>query len=171
MCETTNSEDEKTQSNESDGFKFAVTLLAALGTIIYTAFTYLQNTAVDIYWYAFICGLISVSVILVFGLLFYVFIRGYLMGVHNAKQEVLERLASRVYYITLSTFMFLLAFILLAFTWAYLKKFQSTPSIWVVVTVLIIIIFAVYLKKDQLKKLKILGPVFTRAQYSFPGDS
>jgi hypothetical protein len=74
---------EKQQSNETGGFRFAVTLLAAFGTLSYAGYNYLQNTPVDPYRYWFVCRLIAVAVILVLGLLFYILIKGYSMEVHD----------------------------------------------------------------------------------------
>jgi hypothetical protein len=47
---------EEQGENETGGFRFAVTLLVALGTIIYAVYTYLQKTPVDPFWYVFACG-------------------------------------------------------------------------------------------------------------------
>lgn len=140
MCGATSSEDEKTKSNESDGFKFAVTLLAASGTIIYTTYTYLQNNPIGIYWYALVCGLICVAAVLAFGLFLYIFIKGYLMEKYNDKQKGLEKLASSLYSITLLTSMILLLFILGAFACAYIKKFH--PSLVVIADVVFFIVIS-----------------------------
>lgn len=143
----------KTKSNESDGFKFAVTLLAASGTIIYTAYTYLQNNPVDIYWYALVCGLICVGVVCVFGLLLYIFIKAYSMEEYTGKKKISEKLAPSLYSMTLLTSISLLLFILGAFAWTYIKKFQ--PSFNVAIVVLFIVLFIVllylHLMKDKLK--------------------
>ena len=157
MCGATSSEDEKTKSNESDGFKFAVTLLAALGTIIYTTHTYLQNNPVGIYWYAFVCGLISVAAVLVFGLFLYILIKGYLMEKYDVKQKGLEKLAPILYSMTLLTFISLLVFILLAFAWAYIEKFQSTPrGVVVIIVVLFIVLLCLQYYKPKRWVLKVV---------------
>jgi len=89
---------EKPQSNETDGFKFAVTLLAAFGTISYTAYNYLQHTTVDISWYSFFCGIIAVALILIFGLLLYILVKGCAIEVRNhSKSEYLNKFASYIY--------------------------------------------------------------------------
>lgn len=152
MCGTTSSEDEKTKSNESDSFKFAVTLLAAFGTIIYTTYTYLQNNPLDIYWYVFVCGLLCVGVVCVFGLLLYIFIKAFLMEEYNGKQRGLEKLASSIYSITLLTSTRLLLFVVVAFALVYIEKFQSVLCVAVVVIgVLFIVLLCLHLIKDKPK--------------------
>jgi len=86
------------QSRETDGFKFAVVLLAALGSISYTTYDYLQYTAVDIYWYEFFCGIIAAGLILIFGLLLYIFIKGVSLEVLSLnRRENLEKWASHIF--------------------------------------------------------------------------
>ena len=41
---------EEPTENETGGLSFAVTLLAALGTILYAVYTYIQNTPIDPFW-------------------------------------------------------------------------------------------------------------------------
>lgn len=64
------------ENKKTDGLKFAVTLLAAFGTIIFTAYNYFQNTSVDIFWYASISGVIVVLIILSTLLIVYISIKG-----------------------------------------------------------------------------------------------
>ena len=164
MCGTTSSEDEKTKSNKSDSFKFAVTLLAAFGTIIYTTYTYLQNNPLDRYWYVFVCGLLCVGVVCVFGLLLYIFIKAFLMEEYNGKQKGLEKLASSIYSITLLTSTSLLLFVVVAFALVYIEKFQSTLCVAVVVIgVLFIVLLCLHLIKDKPKWKEITWWVVTVA--------
>ena len=84
---------------ETGGLSFAVTLLAALGTILYASYTYLQTPS-DSFWYFFICGLFSIAAILVFGLLLYILIKGYSIEVANhERKSCLNKRASVIYLI------------------------------------------------------------------------
>lgn len=122
MCEATSPDDEKPRSNETDGFKFAVTVLAAFGTIIYAAYTYLQNTPVDNNFYLLVSVLIPVSLILVAALLIYILIKGYSMEVRDTNQkERLEKRASYIYSMAFFVFTVLLTFITYIFILLYLK--------------------------------------------------
>jgi hypothetical protein len=46
---------EEPAENETGGLSFAITLLAALGTILYAVYTYAQNASIDPFWDFFIC--------------------------------------------------------------------------------------------------------------------
>ena len=47
MSEEQTENEKESQSNETGGLSFAVTLLAALGTILYAVYIYFQNTPVN----------------------------------------------------------------------------------------------------------------------------
>jgi hypothetical protein len=88
------------QAQETGGFKFAITLLAALGTGLYTVYNYLQNTSLDQDLYAYVFGFIPVTLMILF-LLCYIFIKGYSMEVKETNhKEYLDKLASGIYSIT-----------------------------------------------------------------------
>jgi len=100
------------------GFRFVVTLLASLGTILYAVYVYLQNTPVDALLHKLLCGFMATALILVFYLLFYLLIKGYLMELQsdsegkqdNSKlKERLTKIASQVYLISFFVFTVLLA--------------------------------------------------------------
>ncbi|RZB32280.1 MAG: hypothetical protein AEth_00603 [Candidatus Argoarchaeum ethanivorans] len=128
MTEKAENDGKNQHSSETNGFKFAVTLLAAFGTIFYTVYNYLQHTAVDIYWYKFLCGIISVTLILVVGLLLYILIMGWAMEVHSvlAKRKA-EGWASDIYLASFLAFVMLLVYILLTFV-AYRNGWISPKS-------------------------------------------
>lgn len=124
---------EKNQQKQgTDGFKFAITLLAALGTGLYTVYNYFQNTAVDSNFYAYVSGFIPVALILLF-LLGYIFIKGYSMEVHEiAHKEYLKKLASGIYSITFLMFLTLLTYILSVFILIF-WKIEPTFIIYAVI--------------------------------------
>jgi len=122
MSEEKPKNEQRPQSNETDGFRFAVTLLAALGTVIYSVYVYLQTTPIDPNWYAIICGFISVALILVGGFLLYILIKGYSLEVQNLTQkDYLPKLASSIYLLSFLMFIMLLAYLLCIFAVIILK--------------------------------------------------
>jgi len=111
---------EEHAGNETEGFRFAVTLLAALGTILYTVYNYLQNTPIDPFRDFFICGFFSIAVILVFGLLLYILIKGYAIEVEDPERKRrLNTRASIIYLIAFPVCTAVLILFLCAFIWTY----------------------------------------------------
>ena len=134
MTEEAKKDRKKPQLGETDGFRFAVTLLAAFGTVSYTAYNYLQDAAVDTYWYAFFCGIIAVTLILVIGLLPYILIKGCAMEVRvPGQKERLDGLASNIYLASFLTFVMLLVYLLLLLVLAL--KVEITPTISILVAI------------------------------------
>ena len=167
MSEEQPRNEKKPQSNETGGFRFAVTLLVALGTVLYTVYIYFQNKPVDIYWYSLVCGLIPVALILVFGLLFYILIKGYSMEVQESKQkESLAKWASRIYLIVLLIFTMLLVFILSVFVLVYLDvKTEITTSIIAIgfISFILFFVFIFFLpifRKNRRKRGIIIFMIF-----------
>jgi|LGVF01.1.fsa_nt_gb hypothetical protein len=107
---------EMPQSNETGGFRFAVTLLVALGTIVYVGYNYVRQTPLDINSYVFFCVLIPPALMLVICLLFYVLFKGYSVEVPDSKQKNqrnrLNDLSSNIYRMSLSMFAMLFIFML-----------------------------------------------------------
>jgi MFS family permease len=85
---------------ESGGFKFAITLLATFGTIIYASYTYFQNNAVDNYFYVVIVGVILSLLISSIFLIGYILVRGYSMEVEEPAKTSWKNFASDIYSIT-----------------------------------------------------------------------
>ncbi len=99
------------EEKKSDGFKFALTALTALGTIIYVVYNYFQNTSVDDTVYAFTLTTIPVLIISLILFIVYVLIKGFSMEVQNPSQKKnVENLASEFYLIAL--WITILAFLL-----------------------------------------------------------
>lgn len=91
-------ENQSDYKNITGDIGFAVTLLAALGSALYAADNYIQNVPIEINTYKFICGLISITIILIAGLFIYLLIKGYSIELHSKKdKEILNMLASKVY--------------------------------------------------------------------------
>ncbi len=106
---------------DTGGFRFAVTLLAALGTILYAVYTYLQTTPVDSFRYFFICGFFSIAVILIFCLLLYILIKGYSIEVDNQERKrKLNKRASVIYLMVFPVCTALLILFLCTCGFAYL---------------------------------------------------
>ena len=118
---------EKQQPNETEGFRFAVTLLAAFGTLSYAGYNYLQNTPIDPVWYLLFHMLISAAPILVGGLLLYILIKGFSMEVHDdPNKKISLKEASRfIYSITFFSFSVIFVFSVCIFFGAYLLLYLN----------------------------------------------
>jgi hypothetical protein len=113
--------EEETAKNETGGLSFAVTLLAALGTILYASYTYLQTLSVDSLWYFFICGFFSIAVVLALGLLLYILIKGYSIEVDNRERKRwLNKRASVIYLMVFPVCTALLSLFLCIYVFTYL---------------------------------------------------
>ena len=156
----------KPQPNETVSFRFAITLLAALGTVLYAVYNYLRTTPVDPLWYSFGCRLILVAVILGLGLLCYILIKGYLMEAQDSKY--LEKLAKYIYIFVFPLSPMLLVFILVFILLSYTLKSEALASqilfLFVLSAVSISIIFSYLLKK---KSKKIFQRVVIITEYAF----
>jgi hypothetical protein len=108
-----------TEIEKTDGFKFALTALTAIGTLLYATYTYFQKTAIDVKYYAPIIGLISVSLILFMFLVFYILIKGYSLELYRTKDSELkkrnEEWASSIYLLAFLIFVMLLSNVILLF--------------------------------------------------------
>ncbi len=118
------------EEEKSDGFKFAVTLLASLGTILYTEYNYFQNESVNIYLYSFAIALVPVALIFLFLLLLYVLIKGYSMEVKAPdKKECLKNRASNIYlwtFFMITAFLtYFLIFFLLIYTNIHIPSYTN----------------------------------------------
>lgn len=113
------------KNKKTDGLKFAVTLLAAFGTIIFTAYNYFQNTTVDIFWYALVSGVIDVVIILSTLLIVYVLIKGILMEFPDCDlKDSIEKYISGFYLLsfiaTIETLIIILGAFFLIRNWTNL---------------------------------------------------
>ncbi|MDD1745095.1 MAG: hypothetical protein LUQ20_04705 [Candidatus Methanoperedens sp.] len=144
-------------SEKPDGFKYALTLISALGTSLFFAYNYFQTTVIGVYWYAFINGVLSVSLILLF-LLLYIFFRGVSMEIVDPYiKERLENWASKIYLLTFLMFIITLIYIVYFFVIAYAwtKIDQSTiQNILISIYLIIFIIVVVFAIKHR-RNLKI----------------
>ena len=107
---------------ETNGFKFAITLLATIGTILYWSYNYFQIMPVEFYNYALVAGIIAVLMVLSIFLIFYILIKGFSMEIQDAKlKNAFEKYASYVYllsfFTSITTFIFIVgSFALLPIT-------------------------------------------------------
>lgn len=157
MCGVIPSEDEKPRSNETDGFKFAVTVVATFGTIIYATYTYLQNAPVDNNFYLLVSVLIPVALILVAALIIYILVKGYSMEVQNTNQkERLEKRASYIYSMAFFVFTALLIFTVCLFILLYLK-IEITPYKSIIGTIGSFVLCLYILDEIRWKRISLLG--------------
>jgi len=119
------------QLNDTEGFKFAVTLLAALGTILYAVYTYLQTTPVDPLGYLFISGLITVGIILIIILILYILIKGYSIEVGDTdRKNMLNERAKTIYLIIFPSFVALIMCISWLFFTVYVRHTFGLDKTW-----------------------------------------
>ena len=89
------------ENEKSEGFNFAVTFLATFGTIIYAAYIYFQNNAVNAFQYIFASAVIDVLIILSILLIIYISIKAVLMEVKDGGlKNDLQKMSSYIYKIS-----------------------------------------------------------------------
>jgi len=125
MRKTTRRREER-QSNGKESFRFAITLLVALGTVIYILYNYLQNNSVDYQMYLLICGVVFFALILAIFLLLYLLIEGYSLEVHDNPdlQKHLKDYASAFYLSVLLMSVILLIAIVIFLYLIFLSKIK-----------------------------------------------
>jgi len=125
---------------KADGFEFAIMLLATLGTIIYTAYTYFQSRATDPISYAFFVAMITALIALSILLIIYIFVKGYSMECQDEKRREFKRYASYIYSITFDVGAMLLLLIVGAFFFILI----GSPSIFLLYILLILLSYYFY---------------------------
>jgi len=126
-----------TEEDKTGGYKFAVALLAASGSILYLIYNYIQNTAIHLHSYYLICLMITGAAISLIGFLAYLFIKGYLMEAQGSENtESLNKIASWLYIYSLLFFAFLV-YGTIAF---FFKNYTPTEILKVVETVILVTI-------------------------------
>jgi len=86
-----------TEDDETGGYKFALALLAASGSILYLIYNYIQNTAIHLHSYYLICLMITGAAISLIGFLAYLFIKGYSSSIAKKLRGHLRKYAEPVY--------------------------------------------------------------------------
>ena len=92
---------------ETDGYKFAVTLLAAFGVILFKVYDYFQTTAVDEDLYVFIIMVLSSIILILLFLVLYIFLKGYSFEAYN---RTFFHLAQRMYMMAFLLFVLFLIY-------------------------------------------------------------
>ena len=133
------------KNKKNEGLKFAVTLLAAFGTIIFTAHNYFQNTTVDIFWYALISGVTVVLIILSTLLIVYVLIKGILIEFPDCdRKDSIEKYMSSFYLLSFIATIVTLIIILSAFF--LIRDLTNLFIAGILVLFMVILLFWRYLK-------------------------
>lgn len=91
------------ENEESGGFKFAIALLTAFGTIVFVSYNYFKNNAVSNNLYAIIVGVITALLTSSILLIAYIFVKGYSIEVQSPAKKTWENFASYIYQIVLWT--------------------------------------------------------------------
>ena len=103
---------------ETDGFKFAVTLLAAFGFISFKVYSYFKDTSVDEYLYFFVVTVLSFAIMIVLFFLIYIFLKGYHFEMYN---RTFHYLAHKMYETAFLLFLLSLGYVL------YMCVFKTEP--------------------------------------------
>ena len=95
------------EKDENDGYKFAITFLAASGSIFYATYNYLQNTPIRAESFCVLCFALTCVLISIICFLIYILIKGYLMDTKNGDStKNLNRSAQVAYKFALGFFTF-----------------------------------------------------------------
>jgi len=106
---------------QTDGYKFAVTLLVAFSVIFFKVYDYLQTVSVDESLYISIIMVLSSTILILLFLVIYIFLKGYCFEMYN---PVFLRLARMMYMMA-----FLLVFLFLIY-WLCIFVFKvETPAL------------------------------------------
>ncbi len=105
------------EKTKSDGYKFAVTFIIAISSIIYTIFNYFQNAAVINSSFIIICAFVSIGIIIAGGFLLYILIKGFAMEVEDQNHlEHLNKIANQIYQSTIILFFILIIYFISYYT-------------------------------------------------------
>ncbi len=117
---------------ETDGFKFAITALTAIGTLLFAVYSYFQTTSIDINYYEPIVGIFSVALILLIFLILYIIIKGYSFELQSKDAKIKERnnkRASLIYLMAFLIFIMLLTNVSLIFVFVRMGLLNEYISI------------------------------------------
>lgn len=89
------------ENNETEGLGFAITLIAGLGTIIYTTYNYLLNTPIEPALHICICYFISCAFILIIGLFIYLILKGFSIEIQDKKHKKYLNILSSYLYLSI----------------------------------------------------------------------
>ena len=110
--------DDKSEKNghngDTKGLQFAITLLAAFGSIAYTTYAYFQANPVSDLNYTLVAIVFPALLILPMGLIFYVIIKGYMIEYNHEDSKKLREFVSGYYKSLFLMSSLVLLFVLLA---------------------------------------------------------
>ena len=92
-----------TKSEEKEEYKFIIAILAGTISFLYTSFSYIQNTAINIFEYSSLCALISLALIILIVYFIYFICKGFSMELKDEYHEKFKNIASKIYLINLLT--------------------------------------------------------------------
>lgn len=134
------------ENDESGGFKFAIALLTAFGTIVFVSYNYFQNNAVSNNLYAIIVGVITALLTSSILLIAYIFVKGYSIEVQSPAKKTWENFALYIYTVTFQVGAMVLLLIIGIFL------LISTLPYWAItITVYLLVVIFSYLFFDKLK--------------------
>ena len=138
---------------ETNGFKFAIILLAAFGSTIYGTYDYFQKSTEDFDDYSLISGIIATLILLSLFLIVYVLIKGISMEIQDESlKNSLDNFASDLYLISFFAALIILILIISSFFFANtIYGFSITPIITTLIMLIILYLGRRYIE-ERLKR-------------------
>lgn len=140
-----------TINNESDGYNFIIVILAGTISFLYYSNDYIQNTALNIYEYSILCGLISLAIIILIAYFIYFIIKGFSMEVQDENYEKFKSIATKIHLINIVAFTFYIILLSLMFITIAISPFEN-PLINLLFTFLLLMFFVLLLHISIKKK-------------------
>lgn len=130
------------ESNDSDAFKFTLTLLATLGTVLYTTYNYFQMNAIKELTYIIIYQLISGVQIFIILSIMYIVLKALSMGpLSNRKKNYINWISARLYLFNIVISLFLILIFVYFISIAYVIIGRHGSSLIVLIGSVFLIYF------------------------------
>lgn len=87
-----------TDAENPDSFKFAITFLAAVGTILYAVYNYFQIKSIHISWFSYVMDFTTILLVSSFFIMAYILLKGITIEVKDPQKVIiLNKIAKDVY--------------------------------------------------------------------------
>ena len=135
--------------DETNGFKFALTLIATFATISIMAYNYFQNITLEYSLFIEISVIIALLITLSISLIFYVFLKGISMEIQSSNiKKSLENFSSKLYLVSFYISIMTLTMLILFF-W-FLEKWHIYAIILTSISLIVLLLFS-FLKDHKLE--------------------
>lgn len=103
------------KNEEKEEYKFVIAILAGTISFLYTSFSYIQNTAINIVEYSSLCALISLALIISIVYFIYFICKGFSIELKDEYHEIFKNIASKIYlmnFLTCTLFLIIVVIII-----------------------------------------------------------